>query len=79
MILPDTNETAQQCVEQAFNTMEESCSPVALIVKRETFSPYQITEYGRCDLELTREAAIKEVVKNLALKIKSLDSTVCLR
>ncbi len=65
MILPDTDEKAQQCVEQIFKTMKESNSPVALIAKKETFSLYQMKECGGCSLELTREAAIKEVIKKL--------------
>ncbi len=65
MILPDTDNQAQQCVEQAFKTMEESSAPVALIAKKEIFSPYQMAECMGCSSELTREAAIKEVIKNL--------------
>lgn len=65
MILPDTDDQAQKCIKQAFKTMKESNSPVALIAKKETFAPYQMKECGGCSLELTREAAIKEIVKNL--------------
>ena len=65
MILPDTDDQAQKCIKQAFKTMEESSAPVALIAKKETFSPYQMAECSCCSSELTRETAIKEIVNNL--------------
>ena len=64
-ILPDTNIQARQCIEQIFKIMKESRSPVALIAKKETFAPYKIKDCSSCSSELTRETAIKEIVKNL--------------
>jgi len=64
-ILPDTNDRARQCLEQASKLMKDISAPVALIVKRGIFEPYQTEEYDDCLSGLTREAAIKEVVNNI--------------
>jgi len=64
-ILPDTNDRARQCLEQSSKLMKDISAPVALIVKRGIFEPYQIEGCDDCLSGLTREAAIKEVVDNI--------------
>ncbi|MCK4789246.1 MAG: phosphonopyruvate decarboxylase [Desulfobacteraceae bacterium] len=64
-ILPDTDDGARQCLEQSSKLMKDISAPVALIVRRGIFEPYQTEEYDDCLSELTREAAIKEVVNNI--------------
>ena len=64
-ILPDTIEEAKQSIEKASKLMKENSSPYALVIKKETFEPYELQNKTKTDFELNRECALKLVVDNL--------------
>jgi phosphonopyruvate decarboxylase len=64
-VLPDTDDESQKCVEQLFEVIKETAAPVALVVKKGTFKPYESQQSEVCYLGLDREDALKLVVDNL--------------
>jgi len=64
-ILPDSNDQARKCIEHLLQTAKETNAPVALVVRKETFTPYPAERDNIFSSEPTRETAISEIVKNL--------------
>ncbi|MHC4658700.1 MAG: phosphonopyruvate decarboxylase [Planctomycetota bacterium] len=64
-VLPDNTEEAEACLEEIIDVLRRRNGPVALIVRRGTFEPYQIQQRYDLQGELVREDAIRTVVDNL--------------
>lgn len=64
-ILPDTNDKVQQCFEDIFDTMQKTAAPVALVVQKGTFEPYQSQHNEDRLFEVSREDAVKLVIDNI--------------
>lgn len=71
-ILPDEEEAAIACIEKVFRLMNTKSCPVAIVVKKETFEPYQLQQTEKDLFEITREEAIKALID----KTKSSDIVV---
>jgi phosphonopyruvate decarboxylase len=65
-ILPETENQVKDCLHEIFVMLKSSSAPVALMVRKGTFEPYQLQHEEQVLFEMTREEAIKEVVDNLA-------------
>lgn len=64
-VLSDNAEEAKVCLEEIIDVLKARGGPVALIVRKGTFGPYQMQKRDNLQLELARQAAIKAVVDNL--------------
>lgn len=64
-ILPDNIQEASLVIEKATSYINKNSAPFALIIKKGTFEPYQLKKVEKTNFELTREQAIKEVIKLL--------------
>ena len=64
-ILPDNIQEASFVVEKATSYINKNSAPFALIIEKGIFEPYQLKKIEKTNFELTREQAIKEVVKLL--------------
>ena len=64
-ILPDNPAEVPACLQEIIGISMKNNRPVALIVKKGTFRPYQIQKCVGPQSELSRETAIKTVVRNL--------------
>jgi len=65
-VLPDSPKKAQSCLDEIIKISRKTMGPVALIVRKETFAPYQLKKRDILQPKLSREIAIKTIVKNLA-------------
>ena len=61
-ILPNTESEVEKCLAQTFSQLKEKSAPVALVVQKGTFEPYQLQKSNDCDYPLSREEAIKLIV-----------------
>jgi phosphonopyruvate decarboxylase len=59
---------AQATITQALHTARETNGPYALIIRKGTFSPFQLRQSLASSLELTREDAIRHILDGLADK-----------
>lgn len=64
-ILPDNIKEATRVIEEATLYIKKNSSPFAIIIRKNTFSPCKLKNIEVTNFELTREEAIKEVVKLL--------------
>lgn len=64
-VLSDNAKKAEVCLEEIIDVLKARGGPVALIVRKGTFEPYQMMKRDDLQLEITRQAAIKAVVDNL--------------
>lgn len=64
-ILPVEPEGAQACVKALLAIAEAEKRPVALVVGKDTFEPYNSTATATADFQMTREQAIQAVVADL--------------
>ena len=64
-VLPDDIKEAGICLEEITKVLKSRNTPVALIVRKGTFEPYQMQKHDDSSFELTREKAIRVVVSNL--------------
>ena len=58
-------EQAEATIKQALHTARETHGPYALIIRKGTFSPFQLQEPQALSMELTREAAIHHILDEL--------------
>lgn len=65
-VLPESQNEVRLCVDGIVKVSQKTMGPVALIVRKDTFSSYQMQKSVRFHSELSREDAIKSVVNNLA-------------
>ena len=65
-ILPEQFEKAKPLITKAFNYMKETNKPFAFIIKKGLFEKYEFKNYN--NYELSREEAIKCVIKHLDIK-----------
>jgi len=56
---------AEATIRQALHTARETNGPYALIIRKGTFSPFQLQEPQALSMELTREAAIHHILDEL--------------
>lgn len=56
---------AEATIRQALHTARETHGPYALIIRKGTFSPFQLQEPQALSMELTREAAIHHILDEL--------------
>eukprot|EP00455_Lapot_gusevi_P018152 TRINITY_DN1984_c0_g1_i1.p1 TRINITY_DN1984_c0_g1~~TRINITY_DN1984_c0_g1_i1.p1 ORF type:complete len:440 (+),score=174.68 TRINITY_DN1984_c0_g1_i1:86-1405(+) len=61
-VLPDFIEGATETIDTARSYLEKRSGPFALLVKRQTFTPYKMTTVLPNSFELTREAALRVMV-----------------
>jgi phosphonopyruvate decarboxylase len=64
-VLAPEPEAARRCVGELLAVAEAESRPVALMVRKDTFEPYQRTGQVANAFEMTREQAIKDVVAAL--------------
>lgn len=64
-ILPDNLEEAKETLERLFNSIKETNSPHALVVKKGTFETYKLKKEMQTNQELSREEALQILVNNL--------------
>lgn len=64
-VLPDSQNEVQLCVDEIVKLSQKTMGPVALIVKKGTFSSYRMQKSARSNSDLSREEAIKTVVDNV--------------
>ncbi len=64
-ILPPEMSLAEETVKRLVKTAKEKNSPVAIVVKKNTFSPYHKKIPVKKKYNLTREEVIQEIVKSL--------------
>jgi phosphonopyruvate decarboxylase len=63
-VLPDYADGAHEAVDQALHYMQRRNGPYALLVKRQTFSPYKLKSAEENNYPMTREDALKEILKS---------------
>ena len=64
-ILPPDREGAGQLLARASSHMAEHLSPFAIVVRKDTFGPYELKSATRNPYTLTREHAIELILENL--------------
>ncbi len=64
IVNPEMNQ-AEATIKQALHTARETNGPYALIIRKGTFSPFQLQEPQALSMELTREAAIHHILDEL--------------
>jgi len=64
-ILPDDIDSATKVIKEAGAYANKTSAPFALIVKKGTFESYKLKNTSQTSFQLSREEAIKEVVRNL--------------
>jgi phosphonopyruvate decarboxylase len=62
LIMEDTEDGLRGQFDTAFCAMKTGGTPFALIVRKDTFAPYEAAEADGGNLSITREAAIEEVM-----------------
>ena len=65
-ILPDDFDNARAIMDRAISYMKMNSSPYAIVVRKETFEPYQPQRTSDTFFELSREGAIKLVMNALS-------------
>lgn len=64
-VLPDFKEGAEEAIATAVHYMQSRKGPYALLVKRQTFTPYKLKNVAPNEQALSREEAIKHIVSGL--------------
>jgi phosphonopyruvate decarboxylase len=64
-VLPDYADGAHQAVDQALHYMQRRSGPYALLVKRQTFSPYALQSAESNTYPMSREGALKGILQAL--------------
>jgi phosphonopyruvate decarboxylase len=64
-IMPDTNSEVKDCLDHLIKIASEKKTPVALVVKKNTFKEYKVGQKKDTLFELTREESIKLIVGKL--------------
>ncbi len=64
-ILPEDYEQAKVVIEKSVNYMKKNNSPLAIIIKKGLFEPYQLKKKLETSFEMNREDAIKIIVDGL--------------
>jgi len=64
-ILPEDNKPALDCLQKIIDELKKNKAPVALIVKKGTFKPYELKKSSDLAQEITREKAIETVADSL--------------
>lgn len=67
-ILPTELKDAAKVVKNAISYIQENNAPFVIIIRKGTFDSYQLQNIKETNFELTRELAIKEVVRLLSIK-----------
>ena len=65
-VLENNEDGVNNQIEICFKTISETGSPYALVIRKETFSPYTLQKKEEYDAVMTREEAIEEVTSNRA-------------
>lgn len=66
-IVSSDMEQAKSSISQALRTARDNNGPVALIIRKGTFSSYQVQQTQSTSMELTREQAIQQILDELSL------------
>jgi phosphonopyruvate decarboxylase len=64
-ILPDDFEGAKVIIERIIKYTNDNSSPIALVIRKNTFEPYELQNKIKPNFEMTRENAIKIIVDSL--------------
>jgi phosphonopyruvate decarboxylase len=65
-LLPNDIKNTQEVLNKAFRYMNKYNAPYALVVKKDTFEKYEYKEETNQEFELSREDAIKLIIKELS-------------
>ena len=65
-VLENNEDGVNSQIETCFKTISETGSPYALVIRKETFSPYTLQKKEEHDAVMTREEAIEEIASNRA-------------
>ncbi len=65
-VLPPEPAAARRCVDELLPIAAAESRPVALLVRKDTFEPYEPSEQAAGDFEMSREQAIEAVVASLS-------------
>jgi len=65
-ILPKNIEDANKCLQKSIQYMKKTNSPLALIVKKNTFDSYKLKKIDKTNFDMSREDALKIIIDNLS-------------
>ncbi len=65
-LLPQEEQPAALCVQDAFSLLNTTQTPVAIVARKGTFETYQLPGRGGDVLQMSREEALQLVLENLA-------------
>ena len=65
-VLPDEKEAAKDCMDEVFKLLNAASAPVAIVVRKGVFEPYELRLRESSPFKMSREEALKIVVENLA-------------
>lgn len=65
-LIVDADSNLTEIIHVAFNRIKENCSPVALLVRKGTFSSWQIKNKSRDSSDLKREEALHSFLESLS-------------
>jgi phosphonopyruvate decarboxylase len=74
-ILPPDRDGAKQLLARASSYMAEHLSPFAIVVRKDTFGPYDLKSATRNPYRLTREHAIELILENLEKRAAVISTT----
>jgi phosphonopyruvate decarboxylase len=63
-VLENNEDSVNDQIETCFKIISETGSPYALVIRKETFSPYTLQKKEEHDAVMTREEAIEEIAAN---------------
>jgi phosphonopyruvate decarboxylase len=63
-VLDNNEDSVNNQIETCFKTISETGSPYALVIRKETFSPYILQKKEEHNAVMTREEAIEEIAAN---------------
>ncbi|MCM0650590.1 phosphonopyruvate decarboxylase [Clostridium swellfunianum] len=60
-----SQEEAKEALDKAVNHMKEHLEPYALVIRKDTFDEYKLKSENKSNFTLTREEAIRVILKNI--------------
>lgn len=60
-----SQEEAKEALDKAVNHMKEHLEPYALVIRKDTFDEYKLKSENKTNFTLTREEAIRVILKNI--------------